>query len=265
MKRHFFIGLLIFCIMNVQGDDMEYIKNEYWSTSWGPAGALSFDNYYFFEDGTFDHEFGYSGGIYWKNNVFGKYNYNNMEKIITLIVEVRIIMREPGVVALTPFEIKITEITDNSITFIRDDNSNNSNSVTMKRRIGICPESYWFEEEKSSLNRFGFKPFGHCDIHQNESDYVCEYWLVDNILYLDVKTNCSGRGPSRKVIQYTTPIKTFIRVKVLEKTVMIESVDFKKILDGSRNWEFKNGQYIINGIDTKTSWKEYNRNISGRK
>ena len=257
MKEYFFIGLLIFCTMNIQGNEIEYIKNEYWSTSCGPAYAVLFDNYYFFEDGTFDHEFGYSGGVYWENHVFGKYNYNNREKIITLIVEGENIMRGHGVD--TPLEIKITEITDNSITFIEDDNSN---SVTMKRRVGICSESYWFEGENSSHNRFGFTPFGHCDIRQNEIDYVCEYWLVDNILYLDIKTNSSGRNPNRKVVQYATPIKTFIRVRILEKTVMIESVDFRKILDGSRNWELRNGQYIINEIDTKILWKEYSRNIS---
>jgi hypothetical protein len=241
--------------MTVQGNDIDIIKNERWSNSWGPAYAVTFNHFYFFEDGKFDHEFGYSGGMYWENHIFGKYNYNIEERIIT--IEIEGILISPfsfggDNINNTPKIIKIVEITENSITFIKDDNVD---IINMRRRTGITSDYYWFEGWNSSHDRFSFDLLGQCKIRQNEIDYNCEYWLVDNVLYLLVK----NRIFNRKTKPYDPYIKTFLKVEINEETVMIENVIFEEILDGNRNWEYINGKFKIpKGIFNNT-WIKYTR------
>ena len=62
MKRIYIFFLGILCIGNLRGYDLNELKNECWSYEKGHAGVLNFQNYYFYYDGTFLYEYGYSGG-----------------------------------------------------------------------------------------------------------------------------------------------------------------------------------------------------------
>ncbi|MCL2682181.1 MAG: hypothetical protein FWE63_01690 [Bacteroidales bacterium] len=61
--------------------------------------------------------------------------------------------------------------------------------------------------------------------------------------------------------KYEPHVRTFLKVKIGEETVMVEDVNFEKIVDWSRNWNYSNGQFKIQEAETKTAWKEYNRNV----
>ncbi|MCL2682182.1 MAG: hypothetical protein FWE63_01695 [Bacteroidales bacterium] len=184
-KAIIILVIINFSIMNAQVNHLETLKNEYWSKPWEPRPTAHFSNFYFFEDGTFAHEFGYSGGVYRVSHVFGKYKYSSEEKKIMLEIEGSHLAKFENF-DNTPSTIKIIEITDNSITFTED---NNTDKITMSRRIGITSESYWFEGETSSHNKFSFQRNGYCQIRQNEINYTCVYWLVGGILYLEVITS----------------------------------------------------------------------------
>ena len=232
-------------------NNTEIIKNEYWSASEGPAYAVFFNDFYFFDNGTFDHEFGYSGGAYWENHVLGKYKFDAKEKIITLTVTERsVVWDRAGIV--TPSKIKIADITDDTVTFTED---NNTNVKTMKRRTGIIADGYWFEGWNSSHNRFSFRRTGYCEIRQDDVDYNGEYWLVDGVLYLLIKTSTFNRITNK----FEPYIKTFINVDVGKDKVKIENVNFERVINWSRNWEYKNGQYTTDRVRPVSAWREYNR------
>jgi hypothetical protein len=256
VKKYIFILLAaISIIQNMMGDEIDIIYNEYWGKSVGSAAAVYFNHYFFHKNGTFLHKFGYSGGMFFENYTFGKYVYNNKEKIIKLeaISGADVNKKMPMTADVTPSTIVIIELTDEIVKFYENDNVNAI--VIMQRKRGMISDQYWYKGWDSSHDRIGFDIFGQCRIKRNENEYVCEYNFIDNILYLKVKSITL----ERKTKQYIPFKKTYIRVEIEEEIVDIEKIEFENILDGSRDWEYNDGKYSIKNNSVEIEWEEYNR------
>ena len=259
MKNFYLLFLGILCIHNIKGNDLKTIKNEYWSFSTGTPWASFFTNYCFYEDGTFSYQNGYSGGAYYVDYVFGNYYYNDTDKIIMLEIIKSTISPIQIFEHKTPSKIAILEITDDIVKIVKNDNT----IITMNRKIGITSDQYWFKGWHSSGDCFSFSSDGRAEIRLNNIEYFGEYSIIDNFLYFEItsKKNRENYYIPGEIEVFDIIKRIFIRINILEEIVMIEKVDIEEIIDGTRDWEYKDGKYCIkNKIPEKEIlWEEYNR------
>ena len=272
MKTICVLFLFVLCVPMVMSNDI--IKNEYWSCSTGSPIACYFSNYSFYEDGNFKHEYGYSGGGYYVNTIYGNYYYNKITKSIKLEItssnhDFSYPMFDNNY--KTPSDISIIEFTDTTVKLIE---GNAENAIFMKRKIGITSDQYWFKGWHSGGDCFSFRESGQTEIKLNEIEYTGEYSIVDGILYLDIRSRrlpgkiISGKQYTREPA-YSEPFikKIFLQIEIEDDIVRIESIDIEKIENGMRDWEYKDGQYFIKNeaLSKEIIWENYNRRRSNRK
>ena len=247
-------------------DNENFFYNEFWYFSEGLPAAINFEEYFFAKDGLFTYCRGYSGGMYWKKEGSGTYTYNPTEKIIHL-------KTLSGISA--PEQIAIEKITDTNIVFKGNPILANEDTSLLKlprkifhnynsRVVGVTTDQYWYKGESSSFDCFRFPLFGQAKIKQEHDhiyEYVCEYHIVEDILFLEIK---SIKIDNKETKLFTPNIKTFVKVRVKDSTVLVEKIDIDKILDGTRNWIFKDMEFHIDNpylIGESVKWDEYNRVI----
>jgi hypothetical protein len=242
------------------------IMNEHWFFSEGFEGyRMNYSEFTFYETGTFEHHFGYSGGINIENRSRGRYEYDADKKTIKLEIDnPKDFGGDLGSVFLTPPEISIMEITDNSVTI----DHGNGKIITMRRKTGIISDQHWYPGENSSRDNFRFSTDGRGKRYFNAgsvSDFIgttywYEYSIVDNILYLEIEGRQVDRAEEGTL--FSPPKKTFIRLNMGNETVKVEKIDFEKIKHGTRDWQFKDGKHIITNdkeLKKEIVWEEYNR------
>jgi hypothetical protein len=241
--------------------------NEYWSYSTQmPLGgyAVNFTQFTFYENGTFEHRFGYSGGVLLESYSDGNYYYDADKKTIKLeIDDPKDFGFGPGSAFQTPSEISIMEITDHTVTI----DHGNGKIITMRRKTGITSDQYWDLGNNGMRDYFHFSTDGsgerYLDVESKskyiEIAYLYEYSIVDNILFLEIIRKRVDRVDGKR---FTHPKKTFIRLDIGDETVKVEKIDFEKIEYGTRDWLYQNGKHIIiNDKELKKEivWEEYNR------
>jgi len=247
-------------------DNENFFYNEFWRFSEGMSVSMHFTEYFFAKDGSYTYCKGYSGGAYWKHEGYGVYTYNPTEKIIRL-------KTLHGIAA--PEQINIDAITDTSIIFKRDKIAEEDTfrakipiailHAKNSRTVGVTTDRYWFKGESSWNDCFRFHLFGQVEISQELNQiykYVCGYHLIGDLLFLEIKSVKIG---DKDTELFTPSVKTFIKICVKDKTVLIEKIDINTILDGTRNWTFKDmGFYIdnISIVEEPNEWDEYNRRIA---
>ena len=180
MKNIYIIFLGLFCIGNLKGYDLNELKNEYWSYEDGHIGANNFYNYYFYDDGTFLYEFVYSGGAYMVNRIYGNYFYINNNKEISFEIKKTVNTLDKTLKKLT-----IINFTDDTVSFVIN---NGPEKMTMHRKTGITRDQYWFKGSHFGGDSIHFRQSGLCEIIMDEIEYLCEYSLVDNVLFLEIKS-----------------------------------------------------------------------------
>jgi hypothetical protein len=241
------------------------IKNEQWSFSEGFEGyRMNYSDYTFYEDGTFEHRFGYSGGGFTANFSEGNYYYDVDKKNIKLeIKEVKDMYDVSDNKYKTPPEISVLEMTDHTVTI----DHGNGEIMTMRRKTGITSDQYWYLGENSSRDNFSFSTDGRGERYFNAgsvSDFIgttywYEYSIVDNILYLEIEGRRVDRADGKR---FTLPKKTFIRLDIGDETVKVEKIDFEKIKHGTRDWLYQDGKHFITNdkeVKKEIVWEDYNR------
>jgi len=265
-------------------DHENFFYNEFWRFSEGMPAAVRFTEYFFAKDVTFITHHGYSGGIYWEYGKTGIYSYNPAEKTIQLqtlnvsetgssqFIEIEAITDTSVSGIAIPKLIEIETITDTSIIFKKDKPADEDDAFfkiqsTMfhtqnTRIVGVTTDKCWFKGENSSNDCFDFGFFGRAEIRQELNQiykYVCGYHLIGDLLFLEIK---SVKIDNKDTELFTPSVKTFIKICVKDETVLIEKIDINTILDGTRNWTFKDmGFYIdnISIVEEPNEWDEYNR------
>ena len=69
----------------MQNNGKNVLFNEFWFRSTGNPASVFFYEYFFADDGTFLYTYGYSGGMYYKTDCKGQYQYNPLKKEIKLL------------------------------------------------------------------------------------------------------------------------------------------------------------------------------------
>lgn len=245
-----------------------FSKNEYWSSESGP----NFEYYYFDKDGKFIHAYGYSGGIFYSTTVTGVYTYNAVSKEIT-IKDFKI-YQDPMAAGRNkkpePKKILVKDINNTAVTIIPGsvNGSYNSNMDTkiMSRTVGTTTDQYWYKGWNSSHNSISFRLSGQATIVQETNlrrEYTCDYHIDGDYLFLEIKSVTIGNSNDDKPTKVFTPaIKTFLKVHIDKESVAVEQVDLNKIMDGKRNWEFKNMEFHIKNDSLNkitTARDEYHR------
>ena len=257
MKKIIAALFLFFAVTATADDAVKSMGNEYWSWDNGNPDALVFKNYFLSDDNTFIFSWGYSGsGAYYVGWHSGSYFYDpEMNKIIFSTVKsgnTGDFSMSPKVPA--PKELKILEFTDNGMVRIDisaahekpNKNTGNAFDGVMKRHIGRIKEQKWTLTNYTTAYEFYFDPQGNCFYTENkqgfgiDSQYECEYNLISDMLFLQVK---SARIKN-EVVQYDPPVKTYIRLgKSSSGEIQAEKVDSGSILGASRNWNYNDGKY----------------------
>lgn len=235
------------------------LYNEYWSKSKGSPISVNFENYFFSENGTFIHTHGYSGGMYYETNCRGTYEYNPLKKKIKLH---RIMCDKKGFsnVNQTPSKISITGLTDTTITL--SINKNGSDYV-MDRLFALTTDQYWYKGSNSSHSSIHFTLFGQATVIQETDircEYVCSYNIIENYLFLAIRSITTGENNNEKQTKLFTPeIRTYLKINIDKDSVSVENIDLSKIIDGKRNWVFKNMEYQIENTDPNKNKTEYDK------
>jgi len=260
MKYLFLLFLELICLHNLKGNDLQVIENEFWTYSEGSPIALRFYNYYFYEDGSFEYHYGYSGGGYYSDHIFGKFYYNFNEDVIELEVIRSDIYPTHFYEHYIPSNIFIMELLDNTVKIKMD---NNENVIIMERRVGITSDQYWYKGKHSSGDCFSFSRNARIEIRINGIEYFGEYSIINNILFLKINSKRDRTNyyyPGRTEV-FDSEIRLYIRVNLMEEVVLIERIDIEEIINMGRDWIYENGHYIIIGkiIESNIVWEEYNR------
>lgn len=248
----------------MQNNGKNVLFNEFWFRSTGNPASVFFYEYFFADDGTFLYTYGYSGGMYYKTDCKGQYQYNPLKKEIKLLNS-KCDKKGLSLTKQTPTTISIKEMSDNKVTFY--DEKNKSEEV-MRRLVGMTTDQYWYKGPNSSHNSINFERFGQAAIVQ-ESDirreYGCTYNIVGDYLFLEVRGVTTGEKSNERKTQLFTPeIKTYLKIKIERDSVRLENIDLYKIMDGKRNWTFKNMEYLIEkSVDNKTEYDKYTRVVGG--
>ncbi|MNK04073.1 hypothetical protein D3C87_219290 [compost metagenome] len=234
--------------------------NEFWSWSKGPL----FKNYYFADDGSFIHSNGYSGGIWSINSSEGTYTYDPSIKEIRLHVKKKYSSGITVIKEETPTKLVLKDLNDTSVTVSFGKAS--LNVIEMGRTVGLTTDQYWYKDPNSSHDLIQFTSFGQATIVQ-ETDirrtYICSYHIHGNLLLLDIRsitTEEDAKGKQTKI--FTPATKTFLKVHIDKDLVRVEKADLNKIIDGTRNWEFRNQEFHITHMaltENATEWEEFNR------
>ena len=243
-------------------DHENFFYNEFWRFANGMIAAVHFEEYFFAKDGSYTYSKGYSGGAYWKHEGSGVYTYNPTEKIIRL-------KTLEGLAAPEQVDIeaifKTETLADEDTTTLHFKISKEIFFNQQHRNVGVTTDGYWFKGESSWNDCFRFHLFGQVEISQELNQiykYVCGYHLIGDLLFLEIKSMKIG---DKDTELFTPSVKTFIKICVKDKTVLIEKIDINTILDGTRNWTFKDmGFYIdnISIVEEPNEWDEYNRRIA---
>ncbi|WP_300674592.1 hypothetical protein [Soonwooa sp.] len=260
------IGGSVFSQMKVAIPDngKNVLFNEFWSKSTGNPASVYFYQYFFGEDGRFRYSYGYSGGRYYKTDCDGNYQYNPLKKEIKLhnfkCDKKGVTLESLG--KQSPSVISIEELTDNKVVFY--DEKNKSTEV-MGRLIGMTTDYTWYKSPNSSDNSIRFDIFGQGSIAQ-ESDirrqYGFTYNIVGNYLFLEVGGVTMEENNERKGRFYEPKIRTYLKINIKKASVDVENIDLYKILDGQRNWTFKNMEFQIEKTppnNNKTKYVQYTR------
>ena len=218
------------------------IGNEYWSNNKGEPWAVHFNDYFFSEDGTFVQKFGYSGGAFYQTIVTG--NYVQEDNIIKLA--------EISTKGFSPFhtnsdaiplDMDIIELTDSTVTL----KNHKDQKQIFSRRRGMIKDQTWECYNDTDEKTFRFETFGQCIYEDHNTEYVCEYQVFENIIFLQVKSKSVSKWIGDRWERTTTPydpyLKKVIRFTVFDKNVEVEEIDFDVEND---EWEMNNGNYIIN-------------------
>lgn len=242
-------------------------QNEYWSKFTGNITSVNFEHYFFTENGTFVHTYGYSGGMYYETNCRGTYEYNPLKKKIKLL-KIKCDKKEiSGHINQIPSTILIKELTDTTITI--STNKNGSDYI-MGRLFAMTTDQYWYKGSNSSHNSIHFTEFGQATVIQETDmrrEYVCSYHIIENYLFLEVRSMTTiDANNERKTKLFTPEIQTYLKINIEKDNVGLENIDLNKIIDGKRNWKFKNLEYQIENTDpneNKTEYDKYTRVTGG--
>lgn len=233
--------------------------NEYWSVSGGMPAAVNFENYFFDKNGTFIYSYGYSGGIYYVTSVQGTYKYDAVTGEIKL--KKRTISSTKGYPTKKkiPSKIHLKESTDTMVTLVTD--VPDDQQTIMTKLVGLTTDQYWYLGDNSSNNAIRFTHFGQCEIVQitdEKRKFVCNYHLVDDYLFLEIKSITTDPFGKKEVKLYNSNIKTYIKIQVAKDKVAVEAIDITKIIDGGRHWDFKSNAFHLKNNPPKNSQLPFN-------
>jgi len=240
-------------------DNGKKLYNEFWSYSKGPAAAVYFTEYFFARDGTYTYRHGYSGGAYWVHETRGTYRYDPAKKRIKMKGGKGKMGKMNGrdIISLAqcPAELTLANISDSRVTAAGDP------PAAMYRTVATTTDQYWFKGPDSSHEAIDFQLFGQLELTQEKpgrQGFVCTYHLVGDYLLLETRSRTINDQSDR----FDPEIRTYLKVRVKADSVLVESTDLNEILDGKRNWTFKDMKFYINdaGPAGKTiQWDHYKR------
>lgn len=243
--------------ISVDSSNKNTFFNEYWSKSTGNLGSVFFDNYYFDENGTFIHTYGYSGGMYYVTNCKGIYKYNPAKNEIKLF-RIKCDKEKLSKARQTPSKIVIKELADTAVTLV---DPKNGSDFIMHRSYAMTTDQYWYKGSNSSHNSIHFTRFGQAIIVQETDirrEYVCNYHILNNYLFLEMKSMTTGEHYSEKqTTPFTPEIKTYIKINIEKDSVYLENIDLNETINGNRNWIFQNMEYLIEATNNSKSNTEY--------
>lgn len=244
----------------VNNSNKNVLYNEYWSISTGGPASVNFEHYFFNKNGTFVYTYGFSGGMYSETKCKGTYKYDPLKNEIKLV-------RDKGFLkeTRTPNKIFIKDINDSTVT-ISIKKSGSDYITTMDRTVGMTTDQYWYKGPNSSHSSIHFTLFGQATIVQEtdiKRSYVCSYHIVEDCLFLEIRSMTSrAKNNEQQTKLFTPEIKTFIKINIDKETVGLENIELYKIIDGKRNWTFKDMAFQIeNKVLTEniSDWIKYTR------
>ena len=287
LKTRLSLFVMLVCISYVHGGQMKtipissqpnvpFFANEYWSASDGSPASARFENFFFDTQNRFSYTYGYSGGMYWAQGYRGTYDYDAKEhKIILKVLEsgesrgagYELFGKGLDLNTSQSYEMKLDKVGDKSVLVSYPFGYFASSSQVMSRNVGMTRDQYWYEGPHSSDNSIHFTSFGQAEIVQvldSRDKYMCEYHLIDDFLFLEIKSVITHHQDVKQKIKTFSPaLKTFLRVRVEEDVVYVEHVDLKTLLNNKRKWIFENKAFHVPNAEVKESktiaFDEYNR------
>lgn len=287
LKTRLSLFVMLVCISYVYGGQMKtipissqpnvpFFANEYWSASDGSPASVRFENFLFDTQHRFTYTYGYSGGMYWERGFRGTYAYDAKEHTIILKVlepsqpQSRYEMFGKGLElnVSQSYKMRLDTVGDKRVLVSYPFGYSASlPQQTMSRHLGVTRDQYWYEGAHSSDNSIHFTSFGQAEIVQvldSRDKYMCEYHLIDDFLFLEIKSVITDQQDVKQKIKTFSPsLKTFLRVRVEEDVVYVEHVDLKTLLNNKREWTFENNAFHVPDAEVKElktiAFDTYNR------
>lgn len=237
-----------------------FLFNEFWSWSKGPL----FKNFYFADDGSFVYNNGYSGAIWSVNTSEGTYTYDPYIKEIRLRVNKKYSSGLTVSKEETPSKLTLKDFNDTRVAVLFG--NDRLNVIEMGRTVGLTTDQYWFKGPNSSHDLIQFTTFGQATIIQ-ETDvkrtYFCHYHIYDHLLLLEINSMTTEEdGKEKKIKTFAPASKTFLKIDIHKELVRVEKMDLTKVIDGTRNWQFRNQKFHIENMvltENEILLEEFNR------